>query len=260
MKIGESLILGASLFAVAVPSQARYFSVGSGAFYDTGDFGTSRDFHTWYFPVTVKGVWDRFDLSLTSAWVYLSTEQRLALAEGTPNPSGQPQSTTTSGPNDTVLRSRYFWIKDPGPDTWRPGITPYAKVKLPTGDPDKELGTGKPDFGAGLSFDKTFEPIFFFIDGGYTIVGKPAGENLQNRPSATGGVGASLNKKTSLSTELDWQRALVKGFDDPFDVMLIASRKLTRSVQIDVYALKGLSNGSPKFGGGMDASYKFGFR
>lgn len=257
----RAVIVGVLLVALAASSHANYFLVRTGAFYDTGDFGTSRNFHTWYFPVTVKGVYDPFDVSLTAAWVYLTTQQRLALAEGIPNPSGElPPQTSASGPNDTVLRVRYFLLKDPGGSSLIPALSPYLKVKFPSGNPDKQLGTGRADYGFGLTFDKMLEPFYLYGDAGYTIVGKPPGEDLQNRPSAGIGAGFFANKRASLSAELDWRKALVKGFDDPFDLIGIFGYKLSSSIQLGVYGLKGLSNGSPQYGGGADISYKFGMK
>ena len=67
-----------------------------------------------------------------------------------------------------------------------------------------------------------------------------------------------MNKKTSLSFEFDWRKALVRGFDDPLDLYAILGYRWTPTVQSALYAMKGLSDGSPSYGGGFDVSYKFG--
>src|SRR5574337_2073036 len=80
------------------------------------------------------------------------------LIEGVPTRTegARARRVTTAGAGDTVVKGRYFLLDDPGlPAPW-PSLTPFFKVKIPTADEKRNLGTGKTDYGFGLELDKQF--------------------------------------------------------------------------------------------------------
>lgn len=245
----------------ATPSWAQrdHFQLKFGAGYDQGDFGTSEQTRTLYAPVTLRYLGERFDVGITGSFIYLDSPSDVTIVDGRPVITGQPgDRETATGIGDTVLRGRYFLIDDPGPDSWVPGLAPFLKVKFPSGDEDRGLGTGEFDFGFGVEWDKQLgETFFIYGDVSYTFMGDPPDQNFRDRPAASIGVGARFGKVTA-SVLLDWRRALLSGTDDPLELLGSVAYKLTPVTTITPYAFVGLTDGSPDWGIGFEVSYRFG--
>jgi len=240
-------------------AQREHFQLKFGAGYDQGDFGTSETTHTVYAPVTLRYLGEHFDVGVTASLIYLDSPRDVTVVDGRPTVTGQATGRDqVAGIGDTIIRARYFLVDDPGPGSWYGGFAPFVKVKLPTGDEDRGLGTGEYDFGLGVEFDKQFADIFFiFGDVSYTFMGDPPGQNFRDRPGASLGLGVRLGTVTA-SAMLDWRRAILSGNDDPLEVLAALAVKASPTTTITPYAFMGLTDGSPDWGIGIEVSYRFG--
>ena len=196
---------------------------------------------------------------MTTFFVYLDSPRRVALVDGTPNVTGgEGGRETAAGLGDTVLKLRVYALDDPGPESWLPALTPFVKLKIPTGDDKRGLSTGKPDGGLGIEFDKQFKSFFLLGDVGYTFMGDPPDQNFRDRPAASLGFGVPLGPKWSVVAMLDWRRALVRGTDDPLEVLGILTARLSPTLTVSPHAFLGLTDGSPDWGIGFEISYRLG--
>ena len=241
--------------ATLVPREAstgrEHFQLKLGAGYDQGDFGTSSTTRSVYAPVTFRYLGERFDLGLTLSLVYLDTESSVVVVEGLPTASERQTRTTEVGFGDIILRGRYYLLEDPG-------LAPFLKVKAPTANASKGLGTGEWDVGFGLEFDKRFEEFFILGDVGYTFIGDPPGQHFRNRPAASLGIGRFFMPTLAVTVLLDWRRSLVRHRDDPLELFGIVQVKVAPRVTLTPYAFAGLTDGSPDFGVGLELSWRFG--
>lgn len=254
-------VLGVLLVAgPAFAQQREHFQLKIGPTYDQGDFGTSETTHAFYLPVTFRYLGDWWDISITNGFVYLDAPPQVTFVDGSPVQTSPGTGTreTNSGLGDTLLKARFFIVDDPGPSGWWPALTPFVKLKIPTADEDRNLGTGEPDGGFGIEFDKTFWPVFVYGDASFTIMGDPPGQNLRDRFGASIGLGYQATETVTLSTLLDWRTALVRGNDDPVELYGFVTVKLTPALRATPYVLVGLTDGSPDFGLGVEVSYRFG--
>ncbi len=240
------------------PAGREHFQLKIGAAYDQGDFGTRDTTRSAYLPVTLRYLGERFEVGVTAAMVYLDTESSVVIIDGIPTPTGRQRRTEDVGFGDLIFRGRYYLVDDGGPDSWVPALTPVLKVKAPTADESKGFGTGEWDVGLGLEFDKRFEWFYILGDVSYTFIGDPPGQNLRDRPGASFGIGKAFTPTVSVTALLDWRRSLVRGQDDPLDLVGIVQLKLSRTVMLSPYTFIGLTNGSPDFGIGAEVSWKFG--
>src|SRR5262245_12117522 len=244
----------------AFTEEREHFQLKIGPTYDQGDFGTGVTTHTLYVPVTFRYLGDWWDVSITSGFVYLDAPANIVLVDGAPTQTNPGTGTReqNTGLGDTLLKARFFVVDDPGPNGWWPALTPFLKFKIPTADEDKNLGTGQPDGGFGVEFDKTFGNFIVYGDASFTVMGDPPGQNLRNRPGASIGAGYRIDQTWTVSGLLDWRRALVKGNDDHLGLYGIVTMKLSRTLSVSPYVLVGLTDGSPDFGVGFEVSYRFG--
>ncbi|HSF07015.1 MAG TPA: transporter, partial [Methylomirabilota bacterium] len=223
--VGSVLAIGL-LGAAPGWAQRDHFQLKLTTGYDKGDFGTSETTHTVYAPVTLRYLGEHFDVGVTASFIYLDAPANVTVVDGRPTITGQPGGRDqVAGIGDTVIRARYFLVDDPGPGSWYGGLAPLVKVKLPTGDEHRGLGTGEYDVGVGLEFDKQFADIYFvFGDVSYTFMGDPPDQNFRDRPGASLGLAVRLGIVTA-SAMLDWRRALLSGSDDPLEVLVALAVK-----------------------------------
>jgi hypothetical protein len=79
---------------------------------------------------------------------------------------------------DIVVRGRYFVLDERG---WLPTIAIRAHVKAPTADATTGLGTGRLDQGVGIDVSRSLGAgAMLMVDGGYTVIGQPAGVEYNN--------------------------------------------------------------------------------
>ena len=251
-------------FLLGVPDHARaqrdHFQLKIGAGYDQGDFGTSETTHTGYLPVTLKYLGEKFDVGVTLSLVSIDSPGGITFIEGSPTEVTTvrlPREHNT-GFGDILLKGRYFAVDDGGAESWVPALTPFVKLKIPTADESRNLGTGELDYGFGLEVDKTFGRFIVFGDVSYTIVGDIPGQKLRDRPAASLGLGVKLTDAVTVLGFLDWRRALIKGNEDPLELVGVVSFKVTPAITISPNAFVGLTDGSPDFGIGVEVSFKFG--
>jgi len=134
-------------------AEREHFQLKIGPSYDEGDFGTSQKTRTFFFPFTLRYLGERWDLGVTTSFVRLDAPGNVVIVDG------QPQNTrgaagareVNSGFGDMVLKGRYYVVDDPGPDSWLPTLAPFLKLKLPTADENKGLGTGEVDWASASS-------------------------------------------------------------------------------------------------------------
>lgn len=238
--------------------EREHFQVKLGAFYDQGDFGSTTKTTSLYTPITLRYLGNRFDVGVTSAYSQMNSSGGIRLIDGVPTRTGGHTSlspSTQSGVGDTLIRGRIHLLEE---SVAHPAVRPFARVKIPTAPANLGLGTGKTDYGFGVEVDKQFSPILLFGDLGYTVTGKVAGLNLQNRASGSFGVGGRISDSVVLSGSVDWRRSIVVGNENPTEVVGTISYRLSPTVTVSPTTYFGLNNSSPDFGGGIELSFKFG--
>jgi hypothetical protein len=234
------------------------FTFRTGVGYDEGDFGFADVSRAYYAPFSLRYTATRFEVGISSAFVRIDTAGGIRLIDGVPT-----QTNSSSGPllesglGDTTIRSRFFMVVDEGRGTTKPSITPFVKVKIPTAQEERGLGTGKTDYGFGVEVDKEVGPIYLFGDAGYTVVGKIRSLNFRNRPMASIGVGKQVSESVTLSSMLDWRRSIIVGNTNPAELVGVLSYRVNRRVTVSPNAFVGLTDGSSDFGVGMQMSLRF---
>jgi Putative MetA-pathway of phenol degradation len=236
------------------------FQLKLGAIYDQGDFGTRDITRTFFAPVTFKYLGDAFDVGITTGYVRVDSAGGVTLVEGEPTPSGNSGGRRIDeGLADTVLKARWFAIDDPGLSKPWPSLTPFGKIKFPTGDEAKGLSTGEFDFGIGFEFDKQLPADFFvFGDFTYTFIGDQPHRDFRDRQAFSVGVGRRFTRTLTVSGFYEFRRAIVSGEDDSHEIGAIVSYKFTPTLTLSPIVTAGLSHGAPDFSVGMELAWKFG--
>jgi hypothetical protein len=166
------------------------------------------------------------------------------------------QAVTNCGLGDIVVRGRYYLVDERG---WVPTVALRAQVKLPTADADTGLGTGRHDEGFGLEVSRMLGGGFMtMVDGGYTVIGKPAGVTFINSWWYDVGVGQDLaSGLVNLSVFFEEYSTIVPGLANARDILAAVTLKSASGWRIQVSGELGISDGAPDHGITFGASRRF---
>jgi Putative MetA-pathway of phenol degradation len=234
--------------------------------YSEGDYGTGKNTTLIYVPFTlgVRPI-DRLDLSLTIPYLRQSSQNVVITGGGiAPSKHGrrlvvssarQSVSTTEDGLGDILLKGRYVLLEE---KPLVPETAPYLKIKFPTADSDRGLGTGEFDETVGVDLSKTFGQRWFgYLGLGYTFIGSPPGTTLDNSFGWSIGAAYAVTSPLSVFAFLDGATAITPGTQDPLELRVGAEYNLTKALKVTGSLTKGFTDGSPDWGVSVGLALRF---
>lgn len=227
---------------------ASSWTVGTGADYSRGDYGFTTDTEVLSVPLTLgyeSGAW-RFHASLP--WLTVRGPAAITGAGG----AARPTAASESGLGDLTAGGTYAF-GEVGPVN----LAFTGRLKFPTADEAKGLGTGETDFYGQLDFYRTFTTVTPFASIGYRVLGDSAVYQLQDGLYASAGAHFRVSPETVWTLAGNWGRRIIAGGDPTADVLLALNHNFDAQWRFTVYALKGFTDASPDFGSGLALGYKF---
>ncbi len=263
--------------------------------YSSGKYGTDTTTDILYLPLSIRRLFDDGDITFTVPYICISSTGAVTLLSGVPNRvsssgsgssgsgssggsgsgsgssnSGQgrgrgsddkspgnvaPTASTDCGIGDLILRGRYYVVDE---RDWVPTIAVTGRIKFPTADENRGLGTGEFDEGFGVEVSKTLVGNWLgFLDFGYTFIGDPPGVDLRNQWYYDFGVGYNATKNLLLSAYYEEYRALIPNLSNPRDLLFALNYKATSALRFNASLLVGLSDGAPDYGLTGGISWRF---
>jgi hypothetical protein len=269
----RSLALG-GLCALAFPAMAGTWTMAAGADYSAGKYGYTSTTDILSMPVSVgyeSGPW-RF--KLTVPYIRITGEGnvipglgqvnnsnpvgrgRSPLAGGgsTSTSSGTSTRGTASGLGDIVAKASYelFYDRDS-----RFGLDVSGKVKFGTADEAKGLGTGKNDYTLGVDAYKGIGDWTLFGGVGYTIYGSSTYIPLDNGAETNVGAGYRISTSDNVGAYYYYRERIAPGGYPRSEVTGYWNHHFSKALELQAYALTGLANGSPDWGGGAVLKWRF---
>lgn len=233
-------------------SNGYKFKVGTGFDYSSGDYGSGSNTEIWYVPVTGKVERDNWTVKLTVPWLSITGPGAVVGGGGSGfTRTATPITTTESGLGDMVGSAAYSFEL---PEATYIDVT--GKIKFPTGDFNKGLGTGEADYTGQIDITKQLGIVSVFAGAGYKIVGSNSTLNLHNIPMANVGAGVDVMPELNLGTSYDWRES-ASGRENPSESNFYANYKITKQVNVQTYGVVGYSDSSPDYGVGLMLGYKF---
>ena len=280
-------VLWAMLILVVTPAAGRaaddQWQVGTATSFSSGKYGTDTRTEVLHTPITAHRLFDDGDVTLVFPFTCIRGNGGVTIVNGSPvreerirnsgasgaatsDRSENRRSRTTDssgagrgtncGMGDIVVRGRYYLLDEHG---WMPTIAVLAHVKTPTASAERGLGTGRPDEGVGIEVSRTLAGgVLAMVDGGYTVIGRPAGVDFNNNWWYDIGIGQNLAKgAVNLSVFFEEYRAIVPGFANARDILAAVSLTGASGWRFEVSGQLGLSDGAPDHGVTFGASRRF---
>jgi hypothetical protein len=132
-----------------------------------------------------------------------------------------------------------------------------GRAKFATASVDRGLGSGKNDYAVQGDINRDFQRVSVFATLGYKWLGKPDGVELKNVVYASLGSSYKLTDTGTLGASYDIASAAVSGAPKPSEASVYFTQKFTKTDKLNVYLLKGFSDASPDWGGGLKYSHTF---
>jgi hypothetical protein len=299
--IGVALILTVTcsnqvLALSTTPDKPQTASVGFGAEFASGSYGTDSTIRSVYMPLIAT--WspnDRFDVGIEVPFIYQNssnvttdlyrngqsaTTAKTSARGGPGGNSGNyqlqqaggvttPQVTTTGNSSSNFSGMPNSDVAGLGDIVLRAGyillfdqssmpqIRTSLFVKTPTASVSDGIGTGEFDFGGGFDLSKWYGDLHLATELLYNYQGRVSGFGLNNYLSYSATVGYQI-------TESIRPMLVLKGATAPsiYSEELLEARarviwSLTDKTSLDMYGSRGISDSSPDYGGGISVIYSF---
>ncbi|MCG8610685.1 MAG: transporter [Pseudomonadales bacterium] len=245
------VFLGITMAGSVLASPTLKFSAGG--YSSQGDYGLSSDTQIQGIPVSAQYRAWPWKLKLSGSYVHLKgpgTLEDADLGNGS-----QFRIKDVYGFGDTSVTIEHESVSRPAASRWywSSGI----RVKLPTGERDKGLGTGEADLEPRFMLmwlNETWRP---YVRVKYTIRGNPDDRKLDNGFGATLGVDVPVNPQVRVGAQVSGRESSTSTGHDRLDVLMTSTVKWDSSFSSTVYVSGGLKEGSADYLFGVDFSYSF---
>jgi hypothetical protein len=244
----------ALLLAILIPREAAARARFGGQIlpaYFTGEFGGDVETRILYVPLVFSVSSERQDFRITVPFLSIRTEEPVLFVGGdvvSPASGGSGSGPSTeSGPGDIVLKEEVFLIKGDG--AWRPWVSGIARIKVPTADEERGLGTGKLDYGPGAGLIQPLGGRWTLLaEFLYVVRGDPSSFDLRNTLWSSAGVQLRATSMTSLYLFLESRQSVLPGREAIRDLTFGYDRRLSDAVTFRSAAYLGLSDTAEDFG------------
>ncbi len=252
--------------------------------YSQGDYGLAHSTQMLYLPV--KLTYDNFPWRLAITASYLSIEGPGGVVgggdgggivpgnqhqgsghgrqgghgecgQGGPGQGEKPghcgKITTEQGLGDTILEAGL--ALDAFMNTAM-ALDLIGKIKLPTADEARQLGTGEQDYSLQLDMAWQYGKILPYSSLGYKFMGSSPAYQLEDIWFGTVGFNYKVNPAFSWGSEFEARESVSASSEGVRELVTYINWKTSSNWSVNSYAVLGFSDGSPDAGMGIQLTYR----
>jgi hypothetical protein len=211
-----------------------FLNAGAGRF--EGDYGLEDDTTVDVLNFSARWYLPGAEVQLSVPYLRIDGPADIIVIGGQPVAvPGEGNSRTESGLGDVVIQGDYYLRTPTESGPWVIGL---LRLKAPTGDEDRGLGTGATDVEAGIGLIQPHGPVNWLADVGYTWVGSSSQFELRDVLRVGAGVAMSFgpNDRHNSYVYLENRGNMVKGSDDRRSLALGLGTSLDQAQRVRVSA------------------------
>lgn len=217
-------------------------------FYSTGKFGGDATTEVFYVPFIFTARSPRNDFRVTVPYLRVESDELVAIIGGQVIPIGSG-STSEDGLGDIIVRDDYFFY---GGGTGKPWLYATARLKIPTADETKGLGSGEFDYGPGVGIIQPVgERWHFLSEAIYMVRGDPDGIDFENTLWFFIGGEARVSDPARVSLFYDRRESVISGKDPTASLILGYSHRYSDKRELRSFLSIGLTDTSEDYGIGI---------
>jgi hypothetical protein len=240
----------------------REFTLTSGFDYSSGKFNLPTSTNIIYVPYAIKYKTGPVTFRASSGYINLTGPKNVVTAtDGVPLLTNidltEPDNRVNrkkNGFGDVYLSATYSF-ENPFQNDLYFDLT--GRIKIPTADEFKGLGTGKVDYIAQADIAYLIGNFMPFGTIGYRFVGKSNLYDLQNSFFASIGMAYYVTHDTSIGASYDYRESSTPNFPNPKEIFGYIDVQINDHWGINFYGVSGLNNTTTDYGLGTQVRYKF---
>ncbi len=269
MAIGGALLIG-----VPAAHATDGVTIGPGANYSRGHYGTDVTTEIWSAPFTATYQSDRWTFGLSLPYVQVRGSgnvipgtgpvdntnplgrglDQLLGSGGSPAGGTSPGSSSASGAGDLVATAGYHLLSSADRSF---ALVATGKVKFGTADANKGLGTGANDYTVSLDTYKALGKWTPFGGVGWTNYGSSPYIKLENGIQANAGMDYRIAGNDNVGMAYNYRQRVAVGGAAQSEVTAYWAHKFGNRLRLQGQATGGMTNGSPDWGVGTSVNYSF---
>lgn len=231
--------------------------ISGGADYSSGDYGASQDTDILYVPFSAAYLSGPWKAKLTVPWIRIEGPGGVV---GGGEGAVVVKPVSASGPRTTESGLGDIWASLAYQVEALPKAYGYldltGKVKFPTADEKKGLGTGETDYTVQADYAYALGKLTPMLEVAYKIKGDPRHVDLKNVFYVSAGADYRFDSDVHAGASFDFQQASSAGAEASRELFGYLSFRLSKSWSLMPYAYLGFSKGSPDQGGGLSFGYR----
>jgi hypothetical protein len=263
-------LLALSLVLASTAHAADGARIGIGAETSSGRYGTQSKTRIDSVPVTVSGTRGAWTVKASLPWVRVEGDANvvpglggvsnlnplgrgrtgLPIIDPAPGTEAAPQRGRASGVGDLRVSTTYAVTGA------KAGVGLTANAKIATADEDKGLGTGANDYGAAVDAYRNVGSTTLFGGVGYTRFGESRYIDVESAAHANAGVSVAAGRGR-VGVQVDWREAVTRTSEARRDATGFYARPVGKASEVQVFAGKGMSDGSPDWSAGVGVTVGF---
>lgn len=229
-------------------------TLSTGADYSSGKYGSNASTDTFAIPFAAKYETGLWTFKALIPWLRVTGPGNVVGADRILIGGAPAGRRTDSGFGDLVTAVTYAASYDQASGV---GFDLTGKVKWGTADDSKSLGTGKNDYAVQVDAFKSLGATTLFGSLGYKVYGDPAGIDLQDVAYTSLGVSNKFSGTTSAGLSWDYRPRISQNGSSINEMTGFLTQTLSKQTRLQAYILRGFSNGSPDWGGGLNLSFLY---
>lgn len=258
MKSGIAMAFAGALAALSMTARADSgLELNVGTEFSSGTYGKTEATDTWYTPVVVRYRSDGMSLGLTLPYIRTTGPAAVVGSLGNQllvNSRAGMVNQTVSGPGDIEASGTYL-LHDGSANGWF--VEAVGKLKFPTGDAAKGLGTGSRDYALEGQFAHCGSLLTTFGNLGWRHMGNAEGIVFTNSWSTVLGAGHDFSESVQLGAAWSFRQPVVDGGAPVREAMVYLTLAVAPKNTLQAYLLKGYSDSAPDRGMGITWNGRF---
>jgi len=231
------------------------YSLSSGVYYGSGDYGSSNTTEIWYVPIIAQYKNGPWKLKLTVPYLRIKGPGNVLFLEGPTGPTTTTEITTNDGLGDVIATASFRFYENHASKFYA-AVT--GKVKIPTADEDKGLGSGETDYYLHVNLTKVIDKFTVFGHLGHKWYGDTSTTNYHNVFYGSLGGQYKFTDKTSAGLIGSYREKSLDKNDPRRSIMAFVGHKFDKSWSAQIYAIHGLSDSVADWSGGVLIKRTFG--
>lgn len=224
--------------------------VSTGLNYSSGRYGGEMVTETWFMPLLVRYSRGRSTVKVSVPYIRMSGPGDVIGVGPDRVPAATASTTrrTVEGVGDVVVGYGYNLI-DGSQTGWF--VDAVGKVKLPTADKDKGLGTGEVDYSVQFDVARVVGAASVFGTVRWKKYGDPPGRDFRDPLYLSLGAGYRVAPKTTIGLAYDWRQKVSSSGSEISELSAFMSYRVDPRWKLQAYVVHGDSDASADWGGGL---------